>query len=238
MVRKIEDTGELELCCFDTGSLTLARTFGIGRVEYCLDYAAGGLWPGKERIREARDLYPGLLSVMVRVPGRDFNLRPEDRNILARQIREASQAGADGITTGALNATGGLPLDLLADLMAPYRDRFIWTFHRAFDRLEDPEKALEMLAGLGFSRVLSSGGTGKAVDHAARLGQYTQWAGSRLTIVAAGGVRAGDIPSLKAAGVIAFHSAASGSPDGHADPDILQELLQAWQHSPTSSSRV
>lgn len=238
MVRKIEDTGELELCCFDTGSLSLATACGIGRVEYCLDYAAGGLWPGRERIREARGLYPGLLSVMVRVPGPDFCLRTEDRHILARQIREASQAGADGITMGALDANAGLPVDLLADLMAPYRDRFIWTFHRAFDRLEEPEKSLEMLAGLGFSRVLSSGGTGKAVDHAARLGQYTIWADTRLTIVAAGGVRARDIPPLRAAGVKAFHSAASGSPDGHADPVLLRELLHALQQPSTPSSRV
>ena len=101
------------------------------------------------------------------------------------------------------------------------------TFHRAFDELPDPAEAVETLKRIGFHRVLTSGGELRAVQAAERLGQWQRLAGQEMDIVAAGSVRSGDIATLHSAGVRAFHSAASDSPDGRVSVNLLEDLIAA-----------
>jgi copper homeostasis protein len=66
------------------------------------------------------------------------------------------------------------------------------TFHRAFDSLVEPDHAIDVLADHAqIDRILTSGGTGSAQERCARLAQYVARAGSRVTIIAGGGV---DLP--------------------------------------------
>jgi len=63
------------------------------------------------------------------------------------------------------------------------------TFHRAFDFARDFEASLEALVDAGVQRVLSSGGAPTAVEGVTALADLVRQAGSRLTVIAGGGVR-------------------------------------------------
>ncbi len=63
------------------------------------------------------------------------------------------------------------------------------TFHRAFDQLADPCGAIARLAAVAqIDRILTSGGEGSPMARCERLHEYQELAGSRLTIIAGGGV--------------------------------------------------
>ena len=80
------------------------------------------------------------------------------------------------------------------------------TFHRAFDLTPDFEASLETLADAGVQRVLSSGGASTAADGVTVLASLVRQAGSRLVVMAGGGVREENVRSLvSASGVREVH---------------------------------
>jgi len=63
------------------------------------------------------------------------------------------------------------------------------TFHRAFDSVIEPDAAIDVLAlHTQVDRILTGGGNGSAGERCARLAQFVARAGSRVTIIAGGGV--------------------------------------------------
>jgi copper homeostasis protein len=234
---KIEDTCKLEVCCFDLDSVRLAEDLGVPCIEFCTDYGEDGLWPGEDLIREARSLYSGCLHVMVRPRPGDFLYDDDDWEEMARQINVALDLDVDGLTFGAVGAEGRFPIRDLIDLCEMVPEDKILTFHRAFDQLEDPGKALGPMGRMGFRRVLSSGGGARAAEQGQQLKLYRQWAGSRLEVVAAGGVRPADVPLLRSFGIRSFHSSASMTTDGRADQEILRDWIECLGlHSPSKEA--
>jgi len=74
-------------------------------------------------------------------------------------------------------AAGGLPV----------------TFHRAFDLVTDPSQAIEELIDIGVQRILTSGGKSTVFDGADTIARLVDQARDRITIVAGGGVREGNV---------------------------------------------
>jgi len=83
------------------------------------------------------------------------------------------------------------------------------TVHRAVDRAADPVAAVAGLAGLGVTRVLTSGGSSTVGAGLATgmLPRMIEVAGD-VQVMAGGGVQLGDVPALVAAGVDAVHLSA------------------------------
>lgn len=224
---KIEDRRQLELCCFDLESLRAAARQEVPRVEFCVDYQAGGLWPGTELIREARAIFPGILSVMLRPRPGGFRYSELEWGVMTNQARESLAQGANELTFGALDENGKLPIGRILLFFAELDQSVDCTFHRAFDELTEPAEAIDTLKRIGFLRVLTSGGERRAVEAAESLGHWQRLAGEEMDIVAAGSVRSADVPLLRNAGVRAFHSAASDSTDGRVNEHLLQDLIAA-----------
>lgn len=83
------------------------------------------------------------------------------------------------------------------------------TVHRAVDRAADPVAAVAALAGLGVTRVLTSGGASAVGAGLASgvLPRMVEVSGD-VQVMAGGGVQLGDVPALVAAGVDAVHLSA------------------------------
>ena len=83
------------------------------------------------------------------------------------------------------------------------------TFHRAFDRCREPEKALEQLISLGFDRVLTSGQQPTAEEGIPLLQRLNQLANNRIKIMAGCGVNEKNIARIRQeTNVPAFHFSA------------------------------
>ena len=102
---------------------------------------------------------------------------------MLEQIRDAKEAGAHGIVTGAAAR--------LDELVAAARPLPV-TFHRAFDVHGDLEQAIR----LGFSRILTSGGAATAPEGAAQIARYVEQARGRIAILPGGGINASNVAQL------------------------------------------
>jgi len=118
---------------------------------------------------------------------RGFETTPMEMRVMQTAARELASMNIDGLVAGFVK-DGTLSLDEF-DAVLSAATRVPVTFHRAFDSLVEPDRAIDMLADhTQIDRILTSGGSGSAEERCARLRQYVARAGSRVTIIAGGGV--------------------------------------------------
>ena len=71
-----------------------------------------------------------------------------------------------------------------------------FVFHRAFDRVSQPLKALETLIKLGCTRILTSGRSANAIDGIHLLKELVTIANGRIAIMAGAGVTPQNVAEL------------------------------------------
>jgi copper homeostasis protein len=163
-----------------------AAAGGADRLEVVRAIRDGGLTPSLSLVEAIARVTTLPLRVMVR-DNAGFESTPAERRDLGRAARAFAAGGVDGIVIGFARDGELLRPELTDVLEAAPGVRA--TFHRAFDTLRDPHRAIEVLATMpSVDRILTSGGEGTALERCARLRDYTRRAGSRLTIIAGGGV--------------------------------------------------
>lgn len=210
----------LELAVQDPAGARIASDVGARRVELCSALGAtGGLTPSAALIEAAIDAAAVVpetagapileVHVLIRPRPGGFTWSAEERALMVRETVLSVDAGADGVVVGALRPDGTVAKDTIRALVAAAGDAEV-TFHRAFDVVPDQLAALDLLADLGVTRVLTSGGAARAgdgVEQLARLAERSADLG--VEIMAGGGVRVEDVPALAAAGVDAIHLSAN-----------------------------
>ncbi len=162
---------------------------GVSRIELCANLDAGGTTPSAGLIKATLARLGIPVFVMIRPRAGDFLYGADEIEVMLRDIEVAKHAGAHGIVSGALHANGVIDeegTEALLEAAAPLP----FTFHKAFDATRDLTESLDALVGLGVTRVLTSGGASTAMAGHAALRRLVGRAGSRLTLIAGGGVRA------------------------------------------------
>ena len=71
------------------------------------------------------------------------------------------------------------------------------TFHRAFDMVPDPIKALEDIISAGADRILTSGHKNKAFDGIELIRELVEKAGDRIIIMPGSGINEDNINKMK-----------------------------------------
>jgi copper homeostasis protein len=207
----------LEVCCGSPESVAAAVAGGARRIELCAHLELDGLTPPMEWVRDAKTRYPGLLvHVLIRPRAGDFVYAAEETDTMVLQIREALEAGADGIVIGALTPAGDVDLALLKRLISVIpAGRASVTFHRAFDVCRKPFDALEQIIGLGCDRILTSGQQPTVVEGTDMLRALRQHARGRILILPGGGVTPENAARVLAGtGCVEIHASASETIDG------------------------
>ena len=207
----------LEVCCGSPESVAAAVAGGARRIELCAHLELDGLTPPMEWVRDAKTRYPDLLvHVLIRPRAGDFVYASEETDTMVLQIREALEAGADGIVIGALTPAGDVDLALLKRLISVIpAGRASVTFHRAFDVCRKPFDALEQIIGLGCDRILTSGQQPTVVEGTDMLRALRQHARGRILILPGGGVTPENAARVLAGtGCVEIHASASETIDG------------------------
>lgn len=199
----------LEICCYDLASALVAQQNGAHRVELCADAGTGGTTPAFGLIRTARELLKIKLYPIIRPRGGDFFYNDEEFNIMLNDIALCREIGCDGVVIGMLKQDGSVDVERCAELVEMAKPLGV-TFHRAFDRVSDPFKALEDVIGLGCERILTSGLKPAAMQGTSLIHDLVKQAGNRISIMPGSGVRAANITELATAtGAHEFHSSAA-----------------------------
>lgn len=176
----------LEVIVENVSEAREAARGGADRLEVVRDLQAGGLTPSLGVVREIAAAVSLPLRVMVRLND-GYSTHDGERAALSESAAHLAELGVDGIVIG-FARDGRLEIDRMREIV-PATIATNLTFHRAFDQLTDPQAAISTLAAVPrVDRILTSGGDGPAATRCERLREYQRRGGSRLTIIAGGGV--------------------------------------------------
>ncbi len=199
----------LEICCYNYQSCFVAAGNGANRIELCADAAEGGTTPGFGTIKLVKEKLNVELYPIIRPRGGDFLYTEEEFFIMQSEILLCKELGCDGVVFGMLTADGSIDKDRCRQLVQAAYPMGA-TFHRAFDRANNPFEAMEDIIACGFERILSSGHKPNATEGAPLLGDLVRQANDRIAIMPGSGVRAANITALvKSTSATEFHSSAS-----------------------------
>lgn len=201
-----------EVCANSVESCIAAQKGGADRVELCAGIPEGGTTPSYGEIKAARrQLSSTRLHVIIRPRGGDFLYSPLEIERMKEDIRICRELGVDGVVFGCLTAEGEVDKEKNMTLMECAKGMST-TFHRAFDRATDPEKAMEDIISLGFDRILTSGQQPKAIEGTELLASLREKANGRIILLAGSGVTEDNILNLyKATGIHEYHFSARTS---------------------------
>lgn len=185
----------VEACVDSVASAVAAERGGAGRLELCDALFDGGTTPSAGMIAACKAAVSIPIFVMIRPRGGGFVYSDAEQDVMRRDAVIARELGADGIVIGGLHPDGTADLALVRLLVDGARGLPV-TFHRAFDFTPDLRSALHSLADAGVQRVLTAGGASTAADGASTLAELVRQAGSRILVMAGGGVREDNVRDL------------------------------------------
>ena len=179
----------LEVCAGSLLSAIAAWKGGASRIELCSALSDGGVTPSVGTVRAACQLEGLSVHVLVRPRCGDFLYTEAEIESMIDDIACIREQGAHGVVLGALTSEGRVDEAVCGRLIDAAAGMEV-TFHRAFDLCRDPFEALDVIAQLGCSRILTSGQASKAEIGIPLLRQLVERAAGRLIVMPGGGVNA------------------------------------------------
>lgn len=194
----------LEVCVDDVPGLEAALEGGADRIELCSALALGGLTPLPGLIARASGC--GVpVHAMIRPRAGDFCYAEDELDAMCEDIAAVRAAGLAGVVLGA--SRPDFTLDLLAlERLTEAASGLDLTLHRCIDLCPDVAASVEEAVGLGFDRILTSGGAPRVVDGLERLAQMIEVAAGRIVIMPGSGISAESWPRLAGLGLTEVHA--------------------------------
>lgn len=206
-VRK-EPERMLEICCYSVQSAIIAEQSGANRIELCAGVYEGGTTPSLATIQLVKEKVDIPVHVIIRPRGADFCYSDVEFECMKKDILSCKKEGVEGVVSGILLADGKIDIERtkeLVDLAKPMS----FTFHRAFDMLENHAEALQELMKMGVERILTSGGMQTAEEGIELLAELVERAENRIIIMPGSGVNEDNIGKLRdVTGAKEFHCSA------------------------------
>lgn len=184
----------LEVCVDDADGLTAAIAGGADRIELCSSLELGGLTPSAGLMRLAADAAIPAYA-MIRPRAGDFIYSAREVEQMLHEIDAVRTSGLAGVVLGASRDDGRLDEDLLQQLTR-HASGLGTTLHRAFDLVPSISEAAETAVGLGFERILTSGGAPTALQGIDALAATIESASGRISIMPGSGVSSGNISEI------------------------------------------
>ncbi|QUB49947.1 copper homeostasis protein CutC [Prevotella nigrescens] len=219
----------LEVCTGSLQSVINAVKGGAQRIELCSALSLDGLTPSLGLIKTIRKMFPKLtIHTLIRVREGDFCYNEGEIKVMETDIKEILSY-TDAIVCGALTADGDIDIATTRRLIDACEGK-PFTFHRAFDVCRNPLKALDELAALHCTRVLTSGQAPTAETGIPALKEYIKHTEGRMTILPGGGVTPLNAKKILAeTGATEIHGSASGVVESGRKETLTEVVAQILQ---------
>lgn len=198
----------LEICSSSYQSAFNAELAGANRIELCSELALGGITPSYGLIKNVVEKLTIPVFVLIRPRSGNFTYSNEEFNSMKLDIQLCKDLGCKGIVSGVLNPDNTVDVlrtKELVELSKPLE----FTFHRAFDWIEDSFKALEQLKEIGVNRILTSGTKVTAEDGITHLKALKDKANNDVIILPGGGINKENATLFKELGFEEIHCSAT-----------------------------
>ena len=137
----------LEICANSFQSAKNAQEAGAHRVELCQEISVGGITPSYGLLKKVKSALSIETMVLIRPRSGNFCYSTADFDVMIRDIQFCKELGFQGIVSGVLNEDNTIDIKRTKELIALSKP-LSFTFHRAFDEVQNPEKALLQLIEL------------------------------------------------------------------------------------------
>ena len=179
----------LEVCCGSADDVIEAYQAGADRVELNSDLFHGGLTPTVGTLRVVKRETDIPVMTMVRPREGGFCYTEAEYRVCLEDAELLIENGADGLVFGFLTAEGEIDPERTRRLAGiAQRAGKESVFHRAIDVVPDWKKAVDLLADLGITRILTSGQAPDVSDAADTVREMIAYAGDRIQILPGAGI--------------------------------------------------
>lgn len=215
---------KIEIACFNPESAIIAFENGADRIELCDGLSEGGTTPDFETLKDLRAKINIPIFVMIRPRGGDFTYSDAEFEQMKTDLIYLKSLGVDGFVFGILDGNDEVNLvqnKTLVELANPLP----CTFHRAFDRAQDLENALEKVIGCGFKTILTSGQKPNVSEGKENLKKLVELSAGKIGILVGGGLRSSNIKEIREfTNADYFHSSAITDGGAFASADEVVAL--------------
>lgn len=215
---------KIEVCINRLEDIPLLQSLAVDRIELCVELACGGLTPSLAMVEQALAISTLPIHVLVRPRSGHFIYSEATLFEMKKTIAQLQDLGVAGIVTGTLTQERKLPLAILKSFRSIVNKGELY-FHRAFDEVNAPAKALEDLIALGYDGVLTSGQENTAPAGIQALKQWKTQANEKTVILPGGGINADNCMQFKTLGFEWVHLSAKKKLD-----DDSSSLFSAPQY--------
>lgn len=202
----------LEVCVDSVESAIASDKGGAVRIELCSAMSEDGITPSAGLISAVRAAVSIEMYVIIRPRSGGFVYSDHELRVMREDILQAKARKVDGVVLGVLTESNTIDVERMRSLIEVARPLHV-TFHKAFDRCEDLDRALEDVILCGADRILTSGGQLDAVEGAAMISHLREKAGNRIKIMAGGGIRVSNLRTIMLTGVREVHSSLRSDPE-------------------------
>ena len=126
-------------------------------------------------------------QVLIRPRSGDFVYDEDEKTQMMQDIVHYQKLGIQGIVVGALTPQRELDVTFLRRLRM-LTPNIELTFHKAFDDIENWQKAIEQLISMKFDRILTSGCEVNVFSGKERLKEIIEFASGRIQVLPGGGI--------------------------------------------------
>lgn len=182
----------IEVCAESYEYALKAEKAGADRIELCKDLHLDGLTPDYESAKKTIDSLNIPVFILIRPREGNFIYSNEEFELMKSDIIKFKEMGCKGIVSGVLNNDNSIDIKKTKELVELSRP-LEFTFHRAFDKVNNPLHEIENLIGLGIDRVLTSGQKEKAIDGLVLLKQLNSISNNRIKIMPGSGINKSNI---------------------------------------------
>jgi copper homeostasis protein len=198
----------LEVAVFNIESAIAAEAAGANRLELCENPNEGGTTPSYGTLSVVSSIISIPVFPIIRPRGGDFLYSRAEFDVMKNDIRLCKELGFAGVVIGLLLPDGSIDKERTKELVQLAAPMDV-TFHRAFDRCNDPLRGLHDIIETGCKRILTSGQVPSAPDALDLLQTLVHEAGDKIIIMPGSGVRGNNIATIKiATKAKEFHSSA------------------------------
>ena len=198
----------LEICANSYESAINAQKAGADRIEICSELAVGGITPSYGLLQQIAENISIPVHVLIRPRSGDFCYTDSEFEQMKTDILVCKKMRFQGIVSGILHADNFVNIERTKELISLSKP-LSFTFHRAFDLLENPKKALEELIQMKVDRILTSGLKEKAIDGIDLLIELQNIAKNKVIIMPGSGINKENCIHFKNAGFKEIHTSAS-----------------------------
>lgn len=187
----------IEICCCSTDDAMQAYLGGADRIELNSCLEAGGLTPSIGSLKLVKQKVHLPVIAMIRPRTGGFCYTSLEFETMKQDAHAFLQAGADGIAVGILNEDGSIDVDRMQEMLLickEYRKEAVC--HRAIDVTPDPIAAAELIASLGFNRILTSGGRQRCLEGIDTINEMWNRFGNQIEILACGSIRPNNLTEI------------------------------------------